>query len=70
MLPEGGEQQEEGGNAGGREADLRHRARREGFHFMLGAMRVGFFVPAGKSGKEEKDQSGEEERNKSVTYIQ
>ena len=61
MLPEDGDEDEDCGDEDDGEGDLGYGAGREGFHFALGAVGVGFFVPDGEGSEKEDADEGEDD---------
>lgn len=60
MLPEHGDEHEDGGDEDDGESDLGYGARGEGLDFAFGTFGVFFFVPAGECGEEEEADEGED----------
>ena len=66
MLPQHGDEHEDGRDEDDGEGDLRDGARGEGLDFTVAAVVVSFFVPAGEGGEEEEADEGEDDGDDAV----
>ena len=69
MLPQHGDENEDGGDEDDGEGDLGNRSGWEGLDVTLGAFRVFCLVPAGESGEEDEADEGEDDGNDAVLWL-
>lgn len=60
MLPQHGDEHEDRGDEDEGQGHLRHGPRGEGLDVVLGAVRVGLFVPAREGGEQDEADEGED----------
>jgi hypothetical protein len=69
VLPQDGDEDENGGDEDNSQCDLRHRSTGERLDFAYRALAIGLLMPAGESGKEQETDEGKDDGDNAVKQL-